>query len=194
MIRAELGDDFVDAARPKGESKKKEKSGKGKSKRPSEEDAVKKAELELLTLDTGDSSSAGIAAGAKHFNMRDIMKAQRVEGKKIKAKDRERLADAAKDDFKINLKDERFSALYDSHLFALDPSAPQFKKTKAMQSVVEERQRRQKSSGAQEDVPVSTGDNEPRDRSLASLVANVKRKATANARPAPQGVGKRQRM
>ena len=33
------------------------------------------------------------------------------------------------DDFKINLEDDRFSVLKTSHLYAIDPSAPQYKET-----------------------------------------------------------------
>lgn len=50
------------------------------------------------------------------------------------------------DDFEVNVKDTRFQAMYTSHLFNLDPSDPNFKKTKAMEKILEEkaRQREQK--------------------------------------------------
>lgn len=46
----------------------------------------------------------------------------------------------------VNVKDTRFQAMYTSHLFNLDPSDPNFKKTKAMEKILEEkaRQREQK--------------------------------------------------
>lgn len=46
----------------------------------------------------------------------------------------------------VNVKDARFQAMYTSHLFNLDPSDPNFKKTKAMEKILEEkaRQREQK--------------------------------------------------
>lgn len=49
-------------------------------------------------------------------------------------------------DLQVNVKDARFQAMYTSHLFNLDPSDPNFKKTKAMEKILEEkaRQREQK--------------------------------------------------
>lgn len=49
-------------------------------------------------------------------------------------------------DLQVNIKDTRFQAMYTSHLFNLDPSDPNFKKTKAMEKILEEkaRQREQK--------------------------------------------------
>lgn len=46
--------------------------------------------------------------------------------------------------FQINVEDFRFDAMYSSHLYNIDPSAPEFKKTKAMESLIEEKQRRRK--------------------------------------------------
>ncbi|CAG8434877.1 12895_t:CDS:2 [Ambispora gerdemannii] len=40
-------------------------------------------------------------------------------------------------------QDPRFAALHESHHFAIDPSNPRFKKTKAMDKLLQERQRRQ---------------------------------------------------
>lgn len=59
--------------------------------------------------------------GKKHFNLKSIMK----DGKKKKTKNKRE--EAEKDDFKIDLNDSRFSALYSSHHYAVDPSDPQFK-------------------------------------------------------------------
>ena len=43
---------------------------------------------------------------------------------------------------KVKLDDPRFSALYTSHHFNLDPSDPNFKKTEAMEAILQEKQRR----------------------------------------------------
>jgi len=41
----------------------------------------------------------------------------------------------------IDVEDKRFSALYSSHLYNIDPSSQEYRKTKAMQSLVDEKQR-----------------------------------------------------
>ncbi|XP_046859479.1 ESF1 homolog [Xenia sp. Carnegie-2017] len=88
-----------------------------------------KAELQLLMMDDDDDR--------EHFNLKSIMKNEKSR-KKRKQKTEENM----KDNFEINVNDSRFSALYSSHLFAVDPSDPQFKKTKAMDSIIREKQRR----------------------------------------------------
>lgn len=42
----------------------------------------------------------------------------------------------------VDVKDPRFQAMFTSHLFNLDPSHPSYKKTKATQSILTEKQRR----------------------------------------------------
>lgn len=46
----------------------------------------------------------------------------------------------------IDVADERFSALYTSHLYNVDPSSQDYKKTKSMQKIIDEKQRRIQSS------------------------------------------------
>lgn len=46
--------------------------------------------------------------------------------------------------FQVDVKDERFSALYTSHHFNIDPADPQFRKTKGTEALmVEKLNRRQ---------------------------------------------------
>lgn len=42
----------------------------------------------------------------------------------------------------VDVEDPRFQAMFTSHLFNLDPSHPSFRKTKATQSILSEKQRR----------------------------------------------------
>ena len=61
----------------------------------------------------------------KHFNLKSVIKAEkqkkRIKGRKGKVDD-----DAeAQEDFVMNVKDERFKALFEDHQFALDPTNPQ---------------------------------------------------------------------
>jgi hypothetical protein len=62
--------------------------------------------------------------------------------KKMRKKESDLVNDA--DDFTVNLGDSRFTAVYDSPAFAIDPTAPAFKKTKGMAAIIDERQRRRR--------------------------------------------------
>lgn len=44
--------------------------------------------------------------------------------------------------FQVDVSDPRFKSMFTSHLFNLDPSHPSYKKTKATQSILAEKQRR----------------------------------------------------
>lgn len=149
---------------------KKQKSG-GKRKEKSEEivddeEEKKKAELELL-LDDDD--------GKAHFSLKKIQESESDKKsrrkKKLKAKMNEQKQ--ALPDFEVNVHDERFSALYNSHHFNIDPSDPNFKKTKNMEKLIQEKLKRRPA-----DVPVE--EHQPKkskeDAELSLLVKNVKRK------------------
>jgi NUC153 domain len=87
-----------------------------------------------------------------HFDYKEIVKKESKKSKKRKNKKN----DAEEgDNFKIDLGDERFSAIFKKAEFNVDPSNPNFKKTKSMQAVIEEKQRRLKSGGdrIQEEMP-----------------------------------------
>jgi hypothetical protein len=119
-----------------GKKGKSKKDNKKRTKEERLEDNRKKAELELLMEDNRESN--------QHFNMKEIQKAEKKKNKK-KGKGGQNDKDKGEDlqdDFKIDVKDPRFSALHESHHFALDPTNPNFKKTKAMSELMEERQKR----------------------------------------------------
>ncbi|XP_040285906.1 ESF1 homolog [Bufo bufo] len=101
-----------------------------------EEKEKQKAEMALLMMDDVEDER-------KHFNYDQIVEQQnlsRSKKKKLKKKDK-----LVEDDFQINVEDSRFQALYTSHLYNVDPSDPNFKKTKAMEKVlVEKAKRREK--------------------------------------------------
>jgi hypothetical protein len=81
-----------------------------------------KEELSLLVApDELDS-------GPKHFDMAAIIKAEKNERKKRKGRRKKTGGDdenELRDDFAIDVKDERFRALHEDHVFAIDPSNPQ---------------------------------------------------------------------
>merc|ERR1719300_2164900 len=62
---------------------------------------------------------------------------------KLKKKQGKGEEEASKeDDFQVNLQDDRFGAVFESADFNVDPSHPNFKKTKSMQAIVDEKQNR----------------------------------------------------
>lgn len=121
-------DDFFaaeqsDEERKPSKSKKQKAKVKDKGKRKGKDDSTEehleqeatKEELELLV--TGDLDTA---SGAKGYNLK------RKKGKKGKKGKEESVEDKLPD---IDLsKDDRFSEMFTSHLFALDPTDPQYKR------------------------------------------------------------------
>lgn len=83
-----------------------------------------KAEMALLVMDEEEDSK-------KHFNYDKIVEHQNLSKKKKKQLMKKK--ELLEDDFEVNVSDARFQAMYTSHLFNLDPSDPNFKKTKAME-------------------------------------------------------------
>lgn len=55
--------------------------------------------------------------------------------------------------FQIDVKDDRFSAMYSSHLYNIDPSSQDYRKTKAMDAIIDEKQRRIQNSERDIDKP-----------------------------------------
>ncbi|KAM6365602.1 LOW QUALITY PROTEIN: ESF1 homolog [Alca torda] len=100
-----------------------------------DEDEVEKqkAEMALLMMDDEDDAR-------KHFNYKKIVEQQNLSKrkKKLLMKKKELL----EDDFQVNVADSRFQAMFTSPLFNLDPSDPNFKKTKAVEKILEEKARR----------------------------------------------------
>ena len=93
------------------------------------------------------------------------------------------------DNFKIDLADDRFSAIFKKAEYNVDPSNPNFKKTKSMQAFIQEKQRRRgdpessrsghtdepakkKVKACSEDLPVNKSSS-----SLDQLVHAVKAKS-----------------
>ncbi|CAG8447148.1 8625_t:CDS:10 [Ambispora leptoticha] len=97
----------------------------------------------------------------------------------------------------------RFAALHESHHFAIDPSSPQFKRTKAMEKLLQERQRRQlllSQEGESKGAAAAFSHTQNNDKSIASrdpslslLVKSVKRKNLLAAEKQQQR-GKRKKI
>ncbi|KAL1787073.1 ESF1-like [Sigmodon hispidus] len=167
---------FAEEVKNMGTKKKSTKSSKDS--RSSEEETElekQKAEMALLVMDEEEDSK-------KHFNYDKIVEHQNLSKKKKKQLMKKK--ELLEDDFEVNVSDARFQAMYTSHLFNLDPSDPNFKKTKAMEKILEEkaRQREQKEElltqaveRAQRDVG-RPAQKQSIDPALSLLIKSVKNK------------------
>lgn len=140
----DLSDPFFaeELAKPglKEKSKKKKKADIERTASDEEPDVEKqKAEIALLMMDDDEDNR-------KHFNYEKIVEQQNLSKKKKKKLMKKK--ELLEDDFQINTGDTRFQAMYTSHLFNVDPSDPNFKKTKAMEKVLEEKARRREQEQA----------------------------------------------
>ncbi|KAG9047783.1 pre-rRNA-processing protein esf1 [Tulasnella sp. UAMH 9824] len=165
--------------------------GPGKSRRPST-----KEELALLAADIANDDG-----GKRHFDMAKVIKAEKMSAKKKQPKFKKKgqhdeeagNEDEAEDGrhFEIDVKDKRFQALHDEYEFAIDPSNPHFKKTKAMGQLLDERRKRLKEkvkaeaeerfenrAARKESVGGGNGDLD-----LQKLIQSVKRKTGAKDGP-----------
>lgn len=168
------GDDFFEAdedERPAAKGKK----GKHGKKVEVEELAprVESTAEELALVATSDNPNAE----PHHFDMKAILKAEKKKGKKKKSKHGEEEKEL-QEDFAIDVTDERFKMLHEDPTFAIDPTNPHFKKTKAMSAFLAERTKRRNSSGKDgEDDRKRTETPADDARNLQNLVESVKRKS-----------------
>ncbi|GAA5889156.1 hypothetical protein JCM6882_009758 [Rhodosporidiobolus microsporus] len=184
-----------------GVSKKASKKQSKKDKRAQREaedaaNAKEQAELALLvgSDDEDDVLGAG-GEGGRHFDMRQILKAEKSGGKKHKGKGKGKKAAAAakeetvNDEFKIDVKDDRFKSLHEDFDYAIDPSNPRYQKSRNMEALLAEGRKRRSTKTSKARAPVAPVDGKaPAKRSLADggagegeslskLVEAVKRKA-----------------
>jgi len=67
----------------------------------------------------------------QHFDMKEVVRAEKAAGKSGKLSRRSKMKQAlakkaAEDTFQLDVNDPRFAAVYESALFAIDPSNPQY--------------------------------------------------------------------
>ncbi|XP_049990270.1 ESF1 homolog [Alexandromys fortis] len=167
---------FAEEVKKIGIKKKSMKCAKGSTSSEEETELEKqKAEMALLVMDEEEDSK-------KHFNYDKIVEHQNLSKKKKKKLMKKK--ELLEDDFEVNVSDARFQAMYTSHLFNLDPSDPNFKKTKAMEKILEEkaRQRERKEellTQAVERAQQDTGkaaQKQHSDPALSLLIKSVKNK------------------
>ncbi|XP_061626138.1 ESF1 homolog [Phyllopteryx taeniolatus] len=141
-----------------------------------------KAEMSLLMDDDDDDKH-------KHFNYDKLVEEQNLSKKK-KKKMMKNGHVPPEDQFQVDVSDPRFQAVFTSHLFNLDPSHPSFKRTRATQSILDEKRRRRRHEEEQRrlvDDGVAQSEPEKRadrdvapetsmDASLSLLVKSIKSK------------------
>lgn len=148
------------------------------------EKASKRAELELLMADDNDDGKK-----LSHFDMKQIVKAEKQKQKATAKKSRSskrRLAepDGLQEDFEMDVKDPRFAPVFERHDFAIDPTNPRFVKTEATKKLMDERRRRSAAArGGGGAAPDEDGRERKRKRTgggrkdeLLGLVQSLKRK------------------
>ncbi|KAF0300396.1 ESF1 [Amphibalanus amphitrite] len=172
-IPSDLADDpffkeEIDARRADNKEKKKKKTGKGKKSEPEEPDESEKAQLALLTMDDGEEDNR------RHFDFKQIVKDETATaaGKKKKWKKKRKPAEekAPADDFQVDVADPRFTKMFESAEFNVDPSDARFKPTEGMKRLVGEKQRR-----------VAAGEARPADEESTPKKARL----SAASAPAP---------
>ncbi|RBR09257.1 hypothetical protein FVER53590_06794 [Fusarium verticillioides] len=115
------------------------------------ENKAQKKQLEKVMA----NADADQADHLDHFDMNEIVRAEKAKKKKGKAK-KKALAKESRgglqEDFSMDVDDDRFKAVFESHEYAIDPSNPKFKATEGMQKLLEEgRKKRRNAEGADEE-------------------------------------------
>lgn len=125
----EMDEDEKEAKLKQEKRNKYRKSKKYKNTKKADEQATSNPELELIAMDDEKKEK-------RHFNYENY-----VENSKKASKEKKK-AKVAKDEFKFDAEDPRFSAIYESPLYNIDPSNPKFKRTKAMTEVIQKKIRK----------------------------------------------------
>merc|ERR1712080_808495 len=97
-------------------------------------------EFSLLVMDSDDDR--------QHFDYKEIVKKESKKSKKLRKK-LEKAKTEMEENFKVDLDDARFSAVFQNADYNVDPSHPNFKTTKSMLDIVAEKQRRVHKRGKQ---------------------------------------------
>lgn len=162
--------DFAPAKSKQSKSKK-----KNTKKDVDKSDDEVREDLELL-LDDDDHRA--------HFNLKKIQerenesKTSKNRRKKHKNKKDNDDKKVVEDDFQINVADNRFSAIYSSHLFNIDPTDSHYRKTKAMEVLTQEKLKRKASDTNDNEFKESVEPSEKKRKDVANtiLIKSIKRK------------------
>jgi len=160
---------------PKKPSKNKKKQKSQQDESDEEEKVRAQKELQLL-LDDGSEDKA-------HFSLKKIQENETMSSSKRKRrlkKKKQVKSEEPVDNFELNIKDDRFNAVYTLPEFNIDPTDPNFKKTKGMDVLIQEKLKRRynnDNSAAPSPKEPSEKKQKTKDVSLKMLVKSLKRKA-----------------
>lgn len=159
-------------------AKSDKKPRKKQSEITSEDQESKNAELSLLLVD-GDEDNRSHFSLKKIQQLEDDTKPCKAKRKFKKKKMREIQAEKekaqAQDDFSLNLKDDRFTAVFSKPEFNIDPTNSQFKKTKNMDALIQEKLKR-KPISENKDTDDSSSKRQKLDPAVSAMMKSIKRK------------------
>ncbi|KPM35452.1 Pre-rRNA-processing protein esf1 [Neonectria ditissima] len=153
-------DPFFTAAEPVAASKASVRKEERRKKREAREaaEAETAAEKEQLAKVMAADANDNQAEHLDHFDMNEILRAQKRAGKKGKAKKRaeakaKESRGGLQEDFAMDVGDDRFKAVFDSHEYAIDPSNPKFKATEGMKKLLEEGRKKRRAGDEEAEAP-----------------------------------------
>lgn len=153
--------------------KKKKKQKKGHTK-DDDEKKQKDEELGLLLADGDDD-------GKSHFSLKKIQETENESKSKKKRKFKKKKRDTIQqnekqeDDFSLKVDDERFGAIFSKPEYNIDPTNPQFKKTKNMDRLIYEKLKRKPMEGELERSETTTKKTKI-DTEVNMLLKSIKKK------------------
>eukprot|EP00092_Neocalanus_flemingeri_P015832 GFUD01017137.1.p1 GENE.GFUD01017137.1~~GFUD01017137.1.p1 ORF type:complete len:658 (+),score=333.16 GFUD01017137.1:57-2030(+) len=136
-------------------------------------------ELALMVMDSDDEK--------EHFNFKDIVESETKSGKSKKKKWKKKKKEVeipTEDNFSVDVTDDRFSSLFSRPEFNIDPTEPNFKKTKNMEKIIQEKQKRIDKTITSEAGKV--GKKLKLDPEVSSSLKSVKNKWKKNAKKGKQ--------
>lgn len=120
--------------------------------REAAERADAKERAHLTKVMAQDDAETG-AEHLDHFDMNEILRAEKQAKKKGKGKGKGKSKETAAEksgalqkDFEMDVGDARFAAVFDSHEYAIDPSNPKFKGSEGMKKILEEGRRKRRAA------------------------------------------------
>lgn len=155
----------------KGSKKKKHENAEDN---PEADEKLKaQKELELLLEDNEEEKS--------HFSLKKIQENEDMSSSKKKRKlkklKKQGLTEEPVDNFELNVKDDRFKAVFSQPEFNIDPTNSGYKKTKGMEKLIQEKLKRRHTDDVEHTDDVVEKKKKIKDVSLNLLVKNIKRKA-----------------
>ena len=181
LLSDQDAEDFFEETNSKGKKSKRKRDKKDKKAPESEETEPKVTDLDLLVMDSDDEKS--------HFDYKTIVEQETKDKSKKRKKwkkNKNKTDEVKTDGFDVNLADDRFAAVFTRPEFNIDPSEQNFKKTKGMQQLIQEKQKRIHT----ETLPVATAtDTEQKkakkfkhDPEISSSLKSIKTKWGKNAK------------